>query len=79
VEGEAAPTSGLESNGGEDLALVTSEHIVLNLRLAVGETVAGSIQREGDSYAVPFYGWLDLMVAISTLTRRVSQSGEAEL
>jgi hypothetical protein len=76
LEEETALTSGLESSAREDSASVGSEQFVLNLRLAVGETVAGSIQRQGDLEAVPFHGWLDLMVAISMLTRRVSQSGQ---
>jgi hypothetical protein len=50
--------------------------VLLQLELAPGRELRGSICRHGDASSVPFHGWIDFMAAVSLL-RDASAAAES--
>jgi hypothetical protein len=58
-------TPGPEGGGPESGAQAL--RLVLDLSVAAGEPVSGTIGVAGEPSATPFHGWIDLMSAINDL------------
>lgn len=64
-------------DAADELAGITAPGLVLELVLAAGEPLSGTVGPIGGSARVPFHGWIALMSAIGQL--RASAGGAGPL
>jgi hypothetical protein len=67
-------TSSPRRDGGGPESGGLADPLVLELSLAGGDPVNGTIRVVGGPPATPFHGWIDLMSAINSLRAAASES-----